>query len=72
MLIAELKLRDIATAQEANDTQMTRNALYTRKSAAIKQGYGLTTIDKITAGVEMLTSRLKKWAAQNPEWRRGG
>ena len=72
MLIAELKRRGIATAQEANDAQMTRRALYTRKSAVIKQGYGLTTIDKITADIEMLTSRLRKWAAQNPEWRRGG
>jgi len=67
-----LKAREIATAQEANDAEMTRRAMYTRKSTAIKQGFGRTTIDEITADIEMLTSRLRKWAAENPQWRRGG
>ena len=72
VLIAELELRDIATAQEANAAHMARDAMYTRKSTSIKQGYGRITIDEMTADIEMLTSRLRKWAAENPEWRRGG
>ena len=71
-LIAELKTREIATAQEANDAEMARRAMYTRKSTAVKQGYARPTIDEMTADIEMLTSRLRNWAAQNPEWRRGG
>ena len=67
-----MKTREIATAQEANDAEMARRAMYTRKSTAVKQGYGRITIDEMTADIEMLTSRLRKWAAQNPEWRRGG
>ena len=71
-LISMMKAREIATAQEANDAEMTRRAMYTRKSTAIKQGLLETTIDEITAVIEMLTSRLRKWAAENPQWRRGG
>ena len=64
--------RDCNSSRSKRRAEMTRRAMYTRKSTAVKQAYGRITIDEMTADIEMLTSRLRKWAAQNPKWRRGG